>query len=293
MNWWKDLKVKVRQGAPLKNYTAFKIGGRARFFSQPEDIDDLKSLLSAAKAYAIPVFILGKGSNLLVADKGIDGLVLSFNAPFFRRVRVDKNSISASCGTALSGLISESRKHGLGGLEFLTGIPGAVGGALAMNAGAWGKSIGDLVEKATVMDYNGNIKTLKKDSLKFGYRASGLSKYIILEASFKLSSLDPLKARGIVARYIDLRRKAQDLSSASAGCVFKNPPGESAGRLIDLCGLKGKSIGEAYISKIHANFIINRGRATSEEVLKLMDLARSRVKKKFNLFLEPEIKIWQ
>lgn len=293
MNWWRGLKVKVRIKEPLKDYTAFKIGGRAKYFAQPRDTGELKLLLGAAKIYAIPVFVLGKGSNLLIGDKGVSGLVLSFNAPFFKRVRVDKSFISASCGAALSGLIAEAGKNNLGGLEFLAGIPGAVGGALAMNAGAWGKNIGDLVENATVMDYNGNIKTLRKGGLKFGYRFSNLSKYIILEASFKLSRLDAPGAKGIIAGYLNRRRQAQDLSSPSAGCVFRNPAGRSAGKLIDLCGLKGRSSGRASISNIHANFILNKGGASSRDVLKLMDLAKSEVKKKFKVDLKPEIKIWQ
>jgi UDP-N-acetylmuramate dehydrogenase len=193
----------------------------------------------------------------------------------------------------LSQIISSAQRRGLSGLEFLTGIPGTVGGALAMNAGIEKASIGNLVEEVTVMDYNNRIKNLSKEDIKFGYRKSSLSKFIILNAHLRLIAKEKREIINRIKRHINYRLKTQDISKPCAGCIFKNPKGVSAGRLIDLCGLKGVKIGGAYISRRHGNFILNLGTATLADVLGLMDLAKKRVKKKFNINLEPEIIIWQ
>jgi len=187
-------------------------------------------------------------------------------------------------------------------MEFLAGIPATLGGALVMNAGISEKtknqkpkikSIGDLVEAVTVMDYNGNIKTLDREEIKFGYRTSSLSKYIILSAIIKLTKGNIREIEDKIKVYLGYRRVAQDLPFANAGCIFKNPKRYQAGRLIDACGLKGKRIGDACVSNKHANFILNLGRARFSDVLRLMGLIKRRVKNKFNIDLEPEIKIWR
>jgi UDP-N-acetylmuramate dehydrogenase len=182
----------------------------------------------------------------------------------------------------------------LAGLEFLAGIPGTVGGALAMNAGAWGRSIGELVEKATVMDYNGDIEVLTKKQMKFSYRNSSLQKYIILNIYLKLKKKNKRIINEKITGYLAQRRNSQDNSLPNAGCIFKNPSERiSAGRLIDLCGLKGRNIGDAFISLRHANFVLNKGNARARDVLKLMELAKREVRKKYRINLEPEIKIWR
>jgi UDP-N-acetylmuramate dehydrogenase len=295
MNWWKSLEGKVSLSEPLRNYTTFKIGGKAKFFIEPKDIKNLKLLLNLVKKYRIPFFVIGSGSNILVNDKGIAGIVLRLNSSYFKKISFHNNQLNVGSSVLLNKLVLFTQDHGLSGAEFLAGIPGTVGGALVMNAGVSGKvkSIGDLVEDVTVMDYDGNIKTLQKKEIEFGYRESGLSKYIILSTRLRLVRKSKKEIKRRIKKYLDYRRTTQDLSHPSAGCIFKNPAGYSAGRLIDLCGLKGKRIGDACISLKHANFIINLGHSKASNVLRLMDLVEKKVKDRFNITLRPEIKIWQ
>ena len=293
MSWWKELRGKVKLNYSLRNRTTFKIGGPAKFFFEPEDLKDLKLLLSLSNKHKIPFFVLGAGSNILVNDKGINGIVIRLNSPYFKKIIFKNNYIEAGSGAMLHQVMYLATRHSLSGAEFLAGIPGTLGGALVMNAGIPGENIGDLVEKIMVMDYKGNIKTLNKKDIKFGYRSSNLSKYIILKARLKLIKEAKKKIKHNINRYLDYRHAAQDVSLPSAGCIFKNPKAESAGRLIDLCGLKGRRMGGACVSVKHANFILNLKCAKAGDVLKLMNLIRKRVKNKFNINLETEIKIWK
>ncbi len=276
----------------MKDHSTFKIGGPAKYYLEPRDTRQLKLLLKSLNRDKIPILVIGAGSNILIDDNGIQALVLRLNSPCFRRISLDHHRLSAASGVSLSQIVKVSQRKGLSGLEFLSGIPGTLGGALAMNAGIPERNIGDLVENVRVMDYRGKIKTLNKEEIKFGYRTANLSKYIILNAQLKLVNKDKQEIKNSIKKYLNRRKSTQDLSSVSAGCIFKNPKGNQAGRLIDLCGLKGKIIGDACISRIHANFILNLGNATARDVLRLMDLAKRQVKKKFNITLEPEIKIW-
>jgi len=287
------LRGKVRRNVPLKKYTTFKIGGAAKFFIEPRDTADLKSLISAARRYKIPILVMGLGSNILVSDREVKAIVLRLSSPFFRRLRFKKNYLEAASGAALKELILAARERSLGGLEFLTGIPGTVGGALAMNAGAWGESIADLVENARVMDYNAKIKNLDKKDIKFEYRKSSLAKYIILGVRLKLAKSNKAEINNNIRRFLQERRRRQDTSFPNAGCIFKNTPEAPAGRLIDLCGFKGKRFGGACVSARHANFILNLKNASADDVLKLMNSIKKTVKNKFKVALEPEIKIWQ
>jgi len=293
MNWQKSLKGKVRSGVPLKKYTTFKIGGKAELFIEPDNTADLESVVRLLKKNRLPFFVIGSGSNILVSDKGVKAAVVHLSSPAFRKITFKGNIIEAGSGINLKELISKAIGGNLSGIEFLSGIPGTLGGALAMNAGAAGKKIGDLVLSARVMDYSGNIRVLSQKKLKFGYRRSSLQKYIILGASLKLSKSCRSEIRQEIIRLLNYRRGTQDYVHPSAGCIFKNPAGDSAGRLIDLCGLKAKISGGAQISKIHANFIINKSGATCADVLKLMRLIQAKVKKRFHINLEPEIKIWR
>ena len=293
MNWWKNLKGKVRRNELLKHHTTFKIGGPAKFFIEPKDADELRLLLNLLKRYKLSTFVIGAGSNILISDKGINGAVLRLNSAYFKKINRKGNSLTVGSGTLLNQALSLCKRCGLSGLEFLVGIPGTVGGALVMNAGLPGKNIADFIENVRVMDYNGNIKTLNKKNIKFGYRISNLSKYIILSAHLKLSKGTKEEINNRISGYLNYRRRTQDLSWPSAGCIFKNPPGYSAGQLIDLCGLKGKKISGARVSMRHANFILNLKDAKAKDVLKLMGFIKKKVKNKFNINLEPEIKIWQ
>lgn len=292
MNWRKNLKSKIRLNEPLKDKTTFKIGGAAKYFCVPNDEAELKSLVISVKRYNIPVFVMGLGSNILVNDKGIDGLVLKLNSASFKRIINKGNILEAGGGLALTQLIRACAAKGLSGLESLAGIPGTVGGALNMNAGAQGSAIGDFVQKVKVMDYNGITKTLRKKEIKFGYRKSSLEKYVILSCSLRLTKEKKAQVRKNIKKYLEYRRGSQDTAYPNAGCVFKNPRGDSAGRLIDLCGLKGRRYGGACVSLKHANFILNWKEATAADILKLMNAVKKNVKKKFDIELEPEIKIW-
>lgn len=293
MNCLKRLKCCLKFNESLKERTTFKIGGAAEVFVEPNDETDLKSLITCAKSDNIPILVIGSGSNLLIGGGLIKAAVLKLNKPYFRKIVLKKNFLEAGAGVALARLISASAKKSLSGAEFLAGIPGTVGGALAMNAGAWGNDIGSLVESVRVMDYSGRIKTLRGKQLKFGYRKSNLAKFIILSARLRLKKIGRQSIRKNILRNLALRRNSQDSGFPNAGCIFKNPQGESAGRLIDLCGLKGRRAGGAVISEKHANFILNRNNASAKDVMSLMKLARLRVMKKFGIDLEPEIKIWE
>ena len=293
MNWRKGLKIRIKFQEPMKKHTAFNIGGPAEYFVEPKDTHELKLLLNSVKRCNIPILVIGAGSNILIKDNGLKAIVLRLDSPVFNKVSFCGRHIYAASGVPLSRLIGLAQRKGLSGLEFLTGIPGTLGGALAMNAGISGKNIAELVESVEVMDYKGNIKNLNKRKIKFSYRRSSLTHYIILGARLKLLKKDSREIREEIGRRIDYRRSTQDYSFASAGCIFKNPKGAQAGRLIDLCGLKGKRIGDARISLRHANFILNLGQAKAGDVLRLIKLAREKVKDKFGITLEPEIKIWQ
>lgn len=304
MNWRENLKISIRQAEPLKNHTTFKIGGRAKFFIEPKDANGLRLSLAFAKKNRLPVFVIGGGSNLLVSDKGINGVILKLSSPVFKKLSYKGSYINAGSGAWLGEIVKSAKGHGLSGIEFLAGIPGTLGGALAMNAGVSNRikgtnSIADLIESVTVMDFKGKIKTLRKKAIKFGYRKSSLTKYIILSAIIKLKKADKDRIEERIGEYVNYRKLTQDLSKPSAGCVFKNPAGDSAvrpalsaGRLIDLCGLKGKKVGDAAVSLKHANFILNLGKANCADVLKLMGVIRKKVNKEFKIDLIPEIKVW-
>lgn len=294
MNWWKRLKGKVKLNEPLKEHTTFKIGGPAKFFIEPKDIRNLKLLIISASKYNLPIFILGSGSNILVKDSLLNAVVVRLNSAHFKKISYNNNYLEAGSGLKLNQLISSAAERGLSGLEFLTGIPGTLGGALAMNAGCWGSSISDLLENVTVMDYNGKIKTLDRKNLRFNYRKSNLAKYIILGARIKLNKKNKREIHANLNKYLQARRLSQENILPNAGCIFKNPkPGESAAKLIELCGLKGKKIGNACVSRKHANFILNPNKAKAEDVLKLIALIRKEVKDRFGVSLEPEIKKWR
>jgi len=282
----------MQRSVPLKNKTTFKIGGRAQYFSEPKNLDELQSLLASARKKRIPVRLLGAGSNVLADDRGVRALVIRLNAPSFREITARGDFIYAGSGASLWQLVKYCAKRGLSGPEFLSGIPGTLGGALVMNAGAWGQNIAKSVEEVVVMDYNGNVELLKKKDLRFAYRKSNLAKSIILSAFLKVTKKNKSAIDKRIKKYLENRRKGQDNSYPSAGCIFKNPSKGAAGRLIDLCRLKGKRVGGAVISERHANFILNKGGASSKDVLKLMSLAKKEVKRRFKVKLEPEIKIW-
>jgi UDP-N-acetylmuramate dehydrogenase len=293
MNSWKRLKVNLRDNEPLSRHTSLRLGGPARYFAEPRNYAELKLLLSEAKRDNIPILIIGSGSNILVSDSGVNAFVIRLARGDFSKIAYSGKSVHSGCGVRINRLLNFFVKSGLTGLEFLSGIPGTVGGALAMNAGAWSRAIGDKLLDVTVMDYSGKVKTLSGNKIKFGYRSSPLSKFIILEGTFKVSPARRSLVRAEIKGYLEKRKITQDLSRPSAGCIFKNPQGLSAGKLIDACGLKGKICGGARISDKHANFILNADKAKARDILRLIKLIQDKVRAEYGIKLEPEVKIWR
>jgi UDP-N-acetylmuramate dehydrogenase len=308
MNWKKALKKivegKVRFSEPMCKHTTWRVGGLSDVFVEPKDLTDLSKVIKFSKVKKLPIFVIGAGSNLLVSEAGIRGIVIKLSQPFFKSVKFKRNSVWAGAGLSLNRLVALTRDKDLSGCEFLAGIPGTLGGALVMNAGARDISskngrqicLADLVKKMQVLSFTGKEKILNKKEIKFGYRNSNLSKFIIISVKLELKSESKKTISALIKKFISYKKGIQDLKSNNAGCVFKNPINSengnlTAGKMIDSCGLKGKTVGSAGISEIHANFILNKGGAKPSDIFKLMRLVQKKVKHKFNVSLEPEVKI--
>ena len=280
----------IEKNVLLKDYTAFKIGGSARYFFTARTKEDLVKALIAAKKFKTPFFILGKGSNVLVSDKGFKGLVIKIlNSKF----RIINSELAGQAGAMLGELASAAANNGLTGLEWATGIPGTVGGAIYGNAGTKEESIGDIIKTVEVFDVKAvKVKKLSKRECKFGYRDSIFKRrkhLIILSCRIQLKEGEKGEIKRMAEDFISARKKTQPLNLPSAGSIFKNPPGFFAGKLIEEMGLKGKKAGQAQISEKHANFIVNLGGARARDVKKLIDLIKRKAKKKFGVNLEEEI----
>jgi len=287
-------ETKLRREEPLAKKTTLGVGGAARLYAEPAGADDLRSLLSGASERGIPVHLLGRGSNLIVPDEGVDGLVVALVHDAWSAFEPRAGGrVWAGAGLRLKSLCGLAGAAGLAGFEFLEGIPGSVGGALRMNAGAMGGWIFDVVEEVALMTLGGEVRSLRRSEMHVDYReCAELRDAIALGALFKPSGE---KEAGAISRQIDLyraKRRESQPREPSAGCVFKNPPGDSAGRLIDASGLKGERVGGAEISPVHANFIINRGGATSAEVIELIRRVRARVLGMQGVELEPEVLLY-
>ncbi len=287
-----DTKVSREEG--LASRTTMRVGGAARIFCEPAAIADLQTVVRIARAQGIPTFVLGRGSNLLVPDEGVDGIVISLGHENWQTFDVQPNGrIRVGAGLRLKNLCGLATKAGLKGFEFLEGIPGNVGGALRMNAGAMGGWMFDVVEEVQMMLPDGSVVALPKDRLHVEYRhCAELEQAIALGAILMPSTAaeaESIKRQMDV--YRDKRLKSQP-REPSAGCIFKNPPGDSAGRLIDAAGLKGACVGDAEVSAVHANFIINRGKATSADVISLVRQVRARVRETSGVTLEPEVLLY-
>ena len=285
---------KFKREEPLATKTTMRVGGAARVYAEPASIPDLQVLLREAAARSVEVFMLGRGSNLIVPDEGVDGLVVSLAHEAWAKFEPrDDGRVRVGAGLRLKNLCGLASKAGLTGFEFLEGIPGNVGGALRMNAGAMGGWMFDVVEEVQLMTLDGEVKTLAKAAMHVDYRhCAELHHAIALGARLRPASQADAEA---VARQIDVyKRKRQESQprEPSAGCIFKNPPGNSAGRLIDESGLKGERVGDAEVSTVHANFIVNRGEATSTDVLELVRRVRARVRQVKGVELEPEVMLY-
>jgi UDP-N-acetylmuramate dehydrogenase len=282
----------LRLDEPLAPYTWLKLGGPAQFFLTPRDPDELERVLQACHAQQIPVRVLGSGSNLLVRDEGVSGAVIRLESPRFADVHIADRIVRAGAGALLSHVITETVRAGLAGLENLAGIPGTIGGAILGNAGGRYGDLGQLVRSVTVLTYQGERQIRRSDELAFAYRQSNVDDAVVLEAELELRPDDPEEIARRLRKIWVLKKSSQPLGSQSAGCIFKNPRGLSAGALIEQAGLKGTRLGGAEISDRHANFIVTQEGATSSDVLRLIDLMRSKVAEQFGVHLELEIKIW-
>jgi UDP-N-acetylmuramate dehydrogenase len=289
---WTGFENIVRQGEPLAMHTWFQLGGPAEYFAEPENPDQLIALLKRSHEEEVEVRVLGQGSNVLVDDAGVSGLILRLTSLEFGRIDINDQRITAGGGANLGRLVTTSVHRGLAGLEMLVGIPGTVGGALHGNTGAHGGDIGQWVSSATVLTATGETIERSRDDLVFGYRESSLDETVVLEAALALDEDDPRELAKRMQKQWIIKRANQPMGHQCAGCIFKNPRGAGAGELIEKCGLKGTRIGGAVVSERHANFIIAEPDCTSQDVLRLIDLVRNQVNDRMDVRLELEIEIW-
>ena len=282
----------LQRDEPLAPYTWLRLGGPAQYMATPRSVEELTELVKVCHTEQLPIHVLGGGSNLLVKDEGVSGVVIRLTAPVFALVEIDGNRVRTGSGALLSHVISETVRVGLAGFENLAGIPGTIGGALCGNSGGRLGEVSQLVSSVTGLTSLGERVVRGKDELSFDYRQSNLNELIIIEAEFELRPGDPAAIAQMLKMNWIAKKSVQPLSSQSAGCVFKNPRGQRAGLLIEQAGLKGTRVGGAEISDRHANFIVTHPGAKSSDVMRLIDLTRSKISEQFGVHLEPEIKFW-
>ena len=282
---------KLRFDEPLGKHNYFGIGGNAAAYFEVSTPDELAYVAQLKKRRNVPVAIIGRGSNLLVNDAGYPGIVVRLIGEF-NRLEFNQNRVGVGAGVSLPRLSKMAASHGLSGVEFALGIPGSVGGALIMNAGAWGSSFGDLVDCVQVMTDEGRSIDLSRDDAQFSYRHSGLKPYFcVTGATLTLTPGNAEEVDNLMQDLYNQKITSQPFAEENAGCMFKNPPGHSAGKLIDECGLKGHRIGGAEVSKIHGNFILNLDDATAHDVLSLVRHIQAHVKRERGIDLEMEVQL--
>lgn len=293
----KELRAVVRGivkfNEPMSKHTTFGIGGPADYYVEPADADDLASVMAWVNKNRMPWFVFGDGANLLVADKGIRGVVIRMGKPFMN-VKIDGEQVTAGSGMKLDRLVTMTVEAGLAGLENIAGIPGTVGGAIVMNAGTYRGEIGNVIELVRVVTDEGEQLELTPDKLDFKYRWSIFQadkSKIITEAVLRLNPGDRTELIAIAENIRARRNVNLPTNGRSAGCMFKNPDGHSAGQLIDKAGLKGVSVGDAVVADKHANFILNVGNATAADVRALAEQVKEKVKEQFNIDLNYEVRI--
>lgn len=292
MNIFSGLEQIVEKDYLLGENTWFGLGGKAEYFIRPQTVDQLADVVKRCTENNMPVRILGFGSNLLVRDQGVKGVVLKLDSEAFCKIEYDEFSLRAGAGADLGKLVLECVRKGLGGIEILAGIPGSVGGAVRMNAGGNFGDFGSAIESVTLMDNQGNIFEKSKPELSFDYRQTNITAKFILDTKVKLYEADPQQLLRTVKEVWIYKKNTQPLNTRNAGCVFKNPRGMGAGAMIDRTGLKGTKIGGAVVSEKHANFIIAEKGCKSSDVTSLIDTIKKKVKEKFDVELELEIEIW-
>lgn len=303
MQWYEQLDEKIRdylpdmtveRDVPMSRHTSFRIGGPARRMAFPESREQLVILLGLAEECGIRPFLLGRGTNLLVSDRGLDTLVIKTAERMTSIRRLDDVTLEADVGVLLSRLAVYAQQAGLAGLEFAHGIPGSLGGAVYMNAGAYGGEMKQVLRSAAVLFPEEGIRTLSCEELNLSYRHSLLTEHpeaVVLYAEFELTPDDPEAIRAAMRELMAKRKASQPLEWPSAGSTFKRPEGHFAGTLIDQCGLKGLTVGGAQVSEKHAGFLINRGGATFADMAELICQVQQRVLEETGVTLEPEVKI--
>lgn len=284
-------KEKVRISEPMNRHTTFRIGGPADYFLLPSTAEEVKKILEICKEKELPYFILGNGSNLLVSDEGYCGVIIQLYRNY-GGITVEGTDIRAGAGALLSQIASAAKNASLTGFEFAGGIPGTLGGAVVMNAGAYGGEMKDVLKEVTVMTEQGEIMTIPAEKLEMGYRTSLVKKagYLVLEAVISLKAGDVEKIKAIMKDLTEKRVSKQPLEYPSAGSTFKRPEGYFAGKLIMDAGLRGYQVGGAQVSEKHCGFVINKGNATAADVCGLMKDVQEKVQEQFGVTLEPEVK---
>ncbi len=282
----------VRQNEPLAMHTWFQVGGPAEYFAEPETVEQLLALVKRCNAENVELRVLGQGSNILVRDEGVPGMIVRLSAPVFSEIRIEGRSLTVGGGALLSRAVTTAVHRGLAGLEMLVGIPGTIGGALHGNAGTHSGSIGQWTLEASVIAVNGEVFRRTADELMFGYRQSSLDDLVILDASCQLEEDNPKDLGQRMQKQWIVKKASQPMGHQSAGCVFKNPRGVSAGELIDKAGLKGTRIGGAVVSDRHANFIVAEPECTAQDILRLIESVKSQVRDRMGVDLELELEIW-
>lgn len=284
-------KERVFMDEPMSKHTTFRIGGPADYFVCPKNIDEVQKVVRLCHEMEMPFYLLGNGSNLLVGDKGYRGVIIRLYKQM-DKIEVSGTQIKAQAGALLVRVSNEACKNGLTGLEFAGGIPGTLGGAVVMNAGAYGGEMKDVLQEVTVLTREGELLTLNKEELELGYRTSvvGRKGYIVLEVVLQLKEKNAEEIRAYMNELREKRVTKQPLEYASAGSTFKRPEGHFAGQLIEQAGLRGFQVGDAQVSEKHCGFVINRGQATAKDVIELIGEVSAKVEEKFGVQLEPEVK---
>jgi UDP-N-acetylmuramate dehydrogenase len=290
---WPD---KIRWDVAMAEHCTLRAGGRAAGLADVTTTDELEKLLADLAELGIAGRVIGRGSNILVTDSGYPGVLIRLTGDFREVTSLAETTIRVGGGCSMSGLLAWCVDNDLAGLEFMAGIPGSVGGAVRMNAGAWGRSIGELVEEIACVDRGGHARRFDAVELQFSYRSlvlrhGEIADMVIVAAVLQLVPGTGAEIKKQSQDYIAQRKGKQPAGVASAGSFFKNPAGDSAGRLIEAAGLKGTSVGKAMVSPVHANFIVNTGGASASDILELMELVQDRVYRRFAVRLEPEVKI--
>ncbi len=285
-------KLNIRLQEPMANHTTFRIGGPAQIFVIPETTEEIRQIVRLCKEREVPYFVLGRGSNLLVSDAGMEGVVLQIYDNY-SDFSIDGNQVKAQAGVMLSKIGYAVKEKGLNGFEFAAGIPGTLGGAVMMNAGAYGGEMKDIITSVQLMDEDGNLLEKSCDEMEFSYRHSILTeqKLLVLGATITLTQGDKKVIEERMQELATARRKKQPLEFPSAGSTFKRPEGYFAGKLIMDAGLCGYQVGGAQVSEKHCGFVINRGNATAADVLQLVTDVKKKVYEKFQVELEPEIRL--